>query len=452
MLCLVNKLSNYDHQIKWVQSLISSSLSSLLPLLFLNLLPFLFYTDKLNPWAYHWYQSTVILLTVKKKMSFSDENLRMIDNLIDKLTQSLKQMEVDRKICEELRLDSQRLREEFRKRPYGESQAHNAFIPKRFEDLKLNGGIRLRRIPITLTYHKSRFKKRKRWQMRENCDPSVTQKHEISTNSLRLGVKSVGMKKQYHQKKRTTQVKLAQACKSLGMFQDSPSFRDPKDCTKICVVKRQIIDTGVRRETHLFWYEFTSHEPTDIDGHVDTRIGDQSIFAEEIKALKHDDPDAAMESLQDEISMSSESGRKSKCKSPVELSYAQHQSGQRRFHKVMFKVRLRRSYKVTAEKVRKDGNTFAQDADSLRVKRSWYLKRGVIWRCFHRARVKGLAHFSNEISLMRLDKGVMEVGTLQNHLTPHTRRDRVKKTHRKLHPKKKRLMHQICEDWVHEAC
>ena len=58
MLCLVNKLSNNDHQIKRVQSLISSSLSSLLPLLFLNLLPFLFYTDKLNPWAYQTVKQT----------------------------------------------------------------------------------------------------------------------------------------------------------------------------------------------------------------------------------------------------------------------------------------------------------------------------------------------------------------------------------------------------------
>ena len=247
------------------------------------------------------------------------------------------QMEVDRRLREELRLDSLNLRMKFWTMQYGKSQAHNAFIPKRFEDLKLNGGIRLRKILSKLIYHKARLKKRKRWLMRENGKPSVTQKPEISTSSLRLGVKIVGMKKQYHQKKRIAQVKLAQACKSLGMFLHSSSFRDPKDCTKIYVVKRQIVDTGVKRETYLFRYGFTSLDPTDIDCRVDMWIGDHCLFAEEVKALKHDDPDAAVESLPDEAILVSESERTSKYKSQVELSHFQQQKEQQRFHKVWFK-------------------------------------------------------------------------------------------------------------------
>ena len=247
------------------------------------------------------------------------------------------QMEVDRRLREELRLDSLNLRMKFWTMQYGKSQAHNAFIPKRFEDLKLNGGIRLRKILSKLIYHKARLKKRKRWLMRENGKPSVTQKPEISTSSLRLGVKIVGMKKQYHQKKRIAQVKLAQACKSLGMFLHSPSFRDPKDCTKIYVVKRQIVDTGGKRETYLFRYGFTSLDPTDIDCRVDMWIGDHCLFAEEVKALKHDDPDAAVESLPDEAILVSESERTSKYKSQVELSHFQQQKEQQRFHKVWFK-------------------------------------------------------------------------------------------------------------------
>ncbi|KAF2591737.1 hypothetical protein F2Q70_00039076 [Brassica cretica] len=243
-------------------------------------------------------------------------------------------MEVDRRLREELRLDSLNLRMKFWTMQYGKSQAHNAFIPKRFKDLKLNGGIRLRNIPSRLIYHKARLKKRKRRLMRENGKPSVTQKPEISTSSLRLGVKIVGMKKQYHQKKRIAQVKLAQACKSLGMFLHSPSFRDPKDCTKIYVVKRQIVDTGVKRETYLFRYGFTSLDPTDIDCRVDMWIGDHCLFAEEVKALKHDDPDAAVESLPDEAILVSESERTSKYKSQVELSHFQQQKEQQRFHKI----------------------------------------------------------------------------------------------------------------------
>ena len=239
-------------------------------------------------------------------------------------------------------MDSQRLHEGFReeyqkrrKRPYGESHPYDAFIPKRFEDLRLNGGSKLRRIPIKLNYHRSRFKKLKSKSPRRTLDS----KGLLDRTFQR---RCVGMKKQYHQKKRTAQVKLAQACKSLGMFLVSPSFRDPKDCMKICVVKRQIIDTGVRPETHLFWYEFTSHEPTDIDGHVDTRIGDQSIFAEDVTALEHDDPDAAMESVKDETVLESEPEVTSNDKIRVELSEGQQQKEQRRFHKVRFKGRRHR--------------------------------------------------------------------------------------------------------------
>lgn len=65
-------------------------------------------------------------------------------------------MDVDQKLREELRLDSQKLREELRLNKLTEG-----FIPKRFEDIKLKGGIRFRRIPIKLIYHRSRFKKLK---------------------------------------------------------------------------------------------------------------------------------------------------------------------------------------------------------------------------------------------------------------------------------------------------
>ena len=231
-----------------------------------------------------------------------------------------------------------------RKRPYGESHPYNAFIPKRFEDLKLNGGTRFRRIPIKKNYHRSRFKKLESKSPRRALDSKGwLDLTGLATSQRRcVRVKTVRMKKQYHQKKRIAQVKLAQACKSLGMFLDSPSFRDPKDCTKICVVKRQIIDAGVRRETHLFWYEFTSHEPTEIDCHVDTRIGDQSIFAEEVIALEHDDNADAMESVKDETVLESEPEVTSNYKIRVELSQFQQQKEQRRFHKLWFKGRRHR--------------------------------------------------------------------------------------------------------------
>ncbi|KAF3552278.1 hypothetical protein DY000_02009245 [Brassica cretica] len=109
--------------------------------------------DKLNPRAYHWYQSS---------SSIDLERLELA-----RIQASFHQREVNRKLRREQMEVDQRLR-----------------------DLKLNGGIRLRRIPIKLIYHKARFKKRKRRLMREKRDPSVTQKLEIPTNSLRLGVKS----------------------------------------------------------------------------------------------------------------------------------------------------------------------------------------------------------------------------------------------------------------------
>ena len=83
MLCLVNKLSNNDHQIKRVQSLISSSLSSLLPLLFLNLLPFLFYTDKLNPWTYHITDVRFMPPTEKRAKMISSEGAKLEFTIID---------------------------------------------------------------------------------------------------------------------------------------------------------------------------------------------------------------------------------------------------------------------------------------------------------------------------------------------------------------------------------
>ncbi|KAF3508525.1 hypothetical protein F2Q69_00009630 [Brassica cretica] len=71
---------------------------------------------------------------------------------------------------------------------------------------------------------------------------------------------------------------------------------------------------------------------------VDTMIGDQSIFTEEVKAVEHDDPDAAMESLQDEAALVSETEKTSKYKSQVVFSPLQQQE-QQRFHKVLFKGR-----------------------------------------------------------------------------------------------------------------
>ncbi|CAN6811459.1 unnamed protein product [Brassica oleracea] len=308
---------------------------------------------------------------------------------LEKLLQSFKQMDVDRKLREELRMDSQRLHEELReeyrkrrKRPYGESHPYDAFIPKRFEDLKLNGGSKLRRIPIKLNYHRSRFKKLKSKSPRRTLDSKCLLDRTFQR-------RCVGMKKQYHQKKRTAQVKLAQACKSLGMFLVSPSFRDPKDCMKICVVKRQIIDTGVRPETHLFWYEFTSYEPTVIDGHVDTRIGDQSIFAEDVTALEHDDPEAGMKSLQDEATLESESEEINKYKGRGNHSQVQQQMRQREkrgFHKVRFKVRLRRSCKVTAEKVTKDGDFFKLEKSELLHKGRKYTRKLMVRWYYYKVR------------------------------------------------------------------
>ncbi|WZZ89621.1 hypothetical protein YC2023_118200 [Brassica napus] len=248
--------------------------------------------------------------------------------------------------------------------------SHNAFIPKRFEDLRVNGGIRLRRIPIKLIYHKAKFKKQKRRLIRGNREPSVTQKLEISANSLRLGVKSVGMKNQYHRKKRTTHVKLP--------------------------------------EGHLFVYGFTA--PTDIDCHVDTLIGGQSIFAEEGKALEHDDNDAAMKTLQDEAILESESEEKSKYKSRVDLSQVQQQRGQRGFHKVLFKVRLRRSCKVTDEKVTKDGELFKLEKSELLHKGRKYTRKLIVrWYYYKvRKRVKPLG--AAETGFKCLSKAGTEAG------------------------------------------
>ena len=141
------------------------------------------------------------------------------------------------------------------------------------------------------------------------------------------------MKKQYHQKKITSQVKLAQACTSLGMF-FRLSIRNPKDYMHIRLGNRQIINTGVKRETHLFRNEFTSLDPTDC--HVDTLIGDQSIFDEEVQALESDDLGGAMESLQDVTSMESVSEETSKHKNRIKLSQVHQKLGKRGFHKVRF--------------------------------------------------------------------------------------------------------------------
>ncbi|WZZ89613.1 hypothetical protein YC2023_118192 [Brassica napus] len=247
-------------------------------------------------------------------------------------------MDVDRKLREVLRLDSQKLQ--------------------------------LRRIPIKLIYHKAKFKKQKRRLIRGNREPSVTQKLEIPANSLRLGVKSVGMKNQYHRKKRTTHVKLP--------------------------------------EGHLFVYGFTA--PTDIDCHVDTLIGGQSIFAEEGKALEHDDNDAAMKTLQDEAILESESEEKSKYKSRVDLSQVQQQRGQRGFHKVRFKVRLRRSCKVTDEKVTKDGELFKLEKSELLHKGRKYTRKLIVrWYYYKvRKRVKPLG--AAETGFKCLSKARTEAG------------------------------------------
>ncbi|KAG2291748.1 hypothetical protein Bca52824_038417 [Brassica carinata] len=97
-------------------------------------------------------------------------------------------------------------------------------------------------------------------------------------------------------------------------------------------------ETHVKHGSPRFWYGLTSHSPTERDCHVDTMIGDQSIFTEEVKAVEHDDPDAAMESLQDEAVLVSETEKTSKYKSQVGFSPLQQQE-QQRFHKVRFKGR-----------------------------------------------------------------------------------------------------------------
>ena len=218
----------------------------------------------------------------------------------------------------------------------------------------------------------------------------------------------MGMKNQYHRKKRTTQVKLAQACKSWGMFLDSPSFRNPKDYMQIRLGNRQIFVTGVKPEGHLFVYGFTA--PMDIDCHVDTLIGGQRIFAEEGKALEHDDNNAAMKTLQDEAILESESEEMSKYKSRVDLSQVQQQRGQRVFHKVRFKVKLRRSSKVTYEKVTKDGELFKLEKSELLHKGRKYTRKLIVrWYYYKvRKRVKPLG--AVETGFKCLSKAGTEAG------------------------------------------
>ena len=116
-------------------------------------------------------------------------------------------MDVDRKLREELRMDSQRLHEEFReeyrkrrKRPYGESHPYNAFIPKRFEDLKLNGGTRFKRILIKQNYHRSRFKDLNSKPPRRALDfKGSLDLTGLATSHRRcVRMKTIGMKKQYN--------------------------------------------------------------------------------------------------------------------------------------------------------------------------------------------------------------------------------------------------------------
>ncbi|KAF2616845.1 hypothetical protein F2Q68_00041489 [Brassica cretica] len=186
-------------------------------------------------------------------------------------------MDVDRKLREELRLDSQKLRVEL---PL--NKLTEGFIPKRFEDIKPNGGIRFRRIPIKLIYHRSRFKKLKSKSPRRTLDlPGSLDLTKLATSQRScMRVNTVRMKKQNDYTKNDLQIHVG---------------------------RRQIVDTGVKRETHPFVYVFTSHTPMDIDCHVNTLIGDHSIFAEEDKALEHNDHEAAMKSLQDEATLESES-------------------------------------------------------------------------------------------------------------------------------------------------
>ncbi|WZZ79328.1 hypothetical protein YC2023_099900 [Brassica napus] len=295
-------------------------------------------------------------------------------------------MDVDRKLREELRMDSQRLHEEFReeyrkrrKRPYGESHPYNAFIPKRFEDLKLNGGTRFKRIPIKQNYHRSRFKDLNSKPPRRALDfKGSLDLTGLATSQRRcVRMKTIGMKKQYNREKKA--ILLAQACKSLGVFCESSGCKDTKNDLQIRVGTRQIVDTGVKRDEHHFGDGFTSYAPMDIECQVDTLIGDQSIFAEEVKVRDAADPDAAMESSQDVTSMESVSEETSKHKNRVELSQVHQKWGKRGFHKVRFKFILHQRSKVAAEKVTKGGELFKlENSKSLNKGRSrnltvrWY--------------------------------------------------------------------------------
>ncbi|KAG2331516.1 hypothetical protein Bca52824_002696 [Brassica carinata] len=60
-----------------------------------------------------------------------------------------------------------------------------------------------------------------------------------------------------------------------------------------------------------------------------TWIGDQSIFTEEVKALKHDDPEAARMKQY----WSQNQRKRARYKGGIEVSYVQQQKGQRGFHK-----------------------------------------------------------------------------------------------------------------------
>ncbi|CAN6868775.1 unnamed protein product, partial [Brassica oleracea] len=227
-----------------------------------------------------------------------------------------------------------------------DSQVHNTFTPKRFEDLKLNGGIRFKRIRIKQNYHRSRFKNLESKSPRRTLDlkASLDLMGLAASQRRCVGVTTIGMKKQYNREKQS--LLLAQACKSLGMFGESSGGRDTKNELQIRLGARLIVDTGVKRETHLFRYGFTSLAPMDEDGHVATWIGDQSIFTEEVKALESDDPDALMKSLQDEVLLEPKSESSSKYKKKGKL----HQSGQHCFHKVQLKRVSHRRGKLKARK------------------------------------------------------------------------------------------------------
>ena len=190
-------------------------------------------------------------------------------------------------------------------------------------------------------------------------------------------MKTIGMKKQYNREKKA--ILLAQACKSLGVFCESSGCKDTKNDLQIRVGTRQIVDTGVKRDEHHFGDGFTSYAPMDIECQVDTLIGDQSIFAEEVKVRDAADPDAAMESSQDVTSMESVSEETSKHKNLIELSQVHQKWGKRGFHKVRFKFILHQRSKVAAEKVTKGGELFKlENSKSLNKGRSrnltvrWY--------------------------------------------------------------------------------